>query len=203
MTEAAKDKAGADEVAIDPRQLRNMFGQFCTGITIITAMNGDEPVGFACQSFAALSLDPPLVLFCPMKTSRAWSVIESTGRFGVSMLSEAQQETCAVFGSRNPDKFAEVQWHRSPLGSPILDESLAWIDCTVETVHDGGDHYVVYGRIADYGHIGASKDGKQQRPLLFYRGRYTGIEPDKNVPAPWRADLDEFLFTASSPDTWL
>lgn len=186
-------------VEIDGRALRNIYGQFATGITIISTMVDDEPVGFACQSFAALSLDPPLVLFCPMKTSRSWLAIEQTGRFGVSILAEEQQESCAVFGSRNPDKFGSVDWHKTPDGMPVLDGSLAWIDCTIETVHDGGDHLVVYGRVQAFNTMAT----ESERPLLFYRSQYTGIAPDKSVPAKWRADLEEFLFTAGNPDTWL
>ncbi|WP_396912937.1 flavin reductase family protein, partial [Mycolicibacterium sp.] len=64
---------------IDPRTFRNVLGQFCTGVTVITTLHEDVPIGFACQSFAALSLDPPLVLFCPTKQSRAWQAIEATG----------------------------------------------------------------------------------------------------------------------------
>lgn len=184
------------EQAIDPRQFRAVLGQFCTGVTIITTIDEGEPVGFACQSFAALSLDPPLVLFCPTKASRSWAAIERSGKFCVNVLAEEQQSTCARFGSREPDKFGGVEWSPSALGSPILTGSLAHIDCTVESVHDGGDHWVVFGRVSTMGEI------KDERPLLFYRGQYTGIEPDKTVPAPWRDDLEAFL-TTSSEDTWL
>ncbi|WP_305093812.1 3-hydroxy-9,10-secoandrosta-1,3,5(10)-triene-9,17-dione monooxygenase reductase subunit [Prescottella sp. R16] len=181
---------------LDPRQFRNVLGQFCTGVTIITTVDDGAPVGFACQSFAALSLDPPLVLFCPTKASRSWASIERSGHFAVNVLAEEQQATCARFGSREPDKFTGIDWTPSPLGSPILTGSLAHIDCTVETVHDGGDHYVVFGRVHSMSEI------KDERPLLFYRGQYTGIEPDKTVPATWRDDLEAFL-TATTEDTWL
>lgn len=181
---------------IDPRTFRTVLGQFCTGVTIITTMDGDTPVGFACQSFAALSLDPPLVLFCPTKVSRSWAVIEHTRLFCVNVLAEEQQDTCARFGSRDPDKFAGIEWTRSPLGSPIIAGALAHVDCTVETVHDGGDHFVVFGRVSSLSEV------KDERPLLFYRGQYTAIEPDKTVPAPWRDDLEAFL-TTTSLDTWL
>lgn len=194
MTVPTGDAGGA----IDPKSFRTVLGQFCTGVTIITTMDGDEPVGFACQSFAALSLDPPLVLFCPTKQSRSWGAIENSGRFCVNVLAEEQQESCARFGSREPDKFAGIEWSPSELGSPILTGSLAHIDCTVETVHDGGDHWVVFGRVASLSEV---RDEKE-RPLLFYRGQYTGIEPDKTVPAGWRDDLEAFLTTASE-DTWL
>lgn len=187
----------ADEL-IDPRAFRQVLGQFCTGITIITTIQDDVPNGFACQSFAALSLDPPLVLFCPTKVSRSWQAIEASGRFCVNVLTEQQRDICARFGSREPDKFAGVDWHPSPLGSPVIDNSLAHIDCTVHSVHDGGDHFVVFGAVQSLSQVLTVKP----RPLLFYRGEYTGIEPDKTTPAQWRDDLEAFL-TTTTPDTWL
>ncbi|EKT77673.1 flavin reductase family protein [Rhodococcus sp. IEGM 248] len=195
MSEVTGDGAVAAE-AIDPRRFRTVLGQFCTGVTIITTIDDGVPVGFACQSFAALSLEPPLVLFCPTKTSRSWAAIERSGIFCVNVLAEEQQSTCARFGSRDPDKFAGIDWTESPLGSPILTGSLAHIDCSLESVHDGGDHWVAFGRVSSLSEI------REERPLLFYRGQYTGIEPDKTVPAPWRDDLEAFLTTASE-DTWL
>jgi 3-hydroxy-9,10-secoandrosta-1,3,5(10)-triene-9,17-dione monooxygenase reductase component len=195
VSEVTGDGAVAAE-AIDPRRFRTVLGQFCTGVTIITTIDDGVPVGFACQSFAALSLEPPLVLFCPTKTSRSWAAIERSGIFCVNVLAEEQQSTCARFGSRDPDKFAGIDWTESPLGSPILTGSLAHIDCSLESVHDGGDHWVAFGRVSSLSEI------REERPLLFYRGQYTGIEPDKTVPAPWRDDLEAFL-TTSSEDTWL
>ncbi|MCM6772863.1 flavin reductase family protein [Nocardia sp. CDC159] len=183
---------------IDPRRFRNVLGQFCTGITVITTLDPEgAPAGFACQSFAALSLDPPLVLFCPTKGSRTWTAIERAGRFCVNVLAEDQRELCARFGSRDPDKFAEIPWRPSPLKLPLLDNALATIECTVTTVVDGGDHHIVIGRV-----LSLSESTPSGRPLLFYRGQYTAIEPDKTTPAPWRADLEHFL-TTTTQDTWL
>ncbi|QIS08445.1 3-hydroxy-9,10-secoandrosta-1,3,5(10)-triene-9,17-dione monooxygenase reductase subunit [Nocardia arthritidis] len=183
---------------IDPRVFRNVLGQFCTGITVITTFDeAGAPVGFACQSFAALSLDPPLVLFCPTKTSRSWAAIELSGRFCVNVLAEEQRELCARFGSREPDKFAGITWRTSELDLPVLDETLAAIECEVASVVDGGDHHIVIGRVRSLTEATATG-----RPLLFYRGQYTAIEPDKTVPAPWRADLEHFL-TTTTLDTWL
>jgi 3-hydroxy-9,10-secoandrosta-1,3,5(10)-triene-9,17-dione monooxygenase reductase component len=183
---------------IDARTFRHVLGQFCTGITIITTVHDDEPVGFACQSFAALSLDPPLVLFCPTKQSRSWQAIEASGKFCVNVLHENQKDVSARFGSREPDKFGGVDWSPSHLGSPVLAGTLAHIDCTVASVHDGGDHFVVFGAV----HAMSEPPKTKPRPLLFYRGEYTGIEPDKTTPAQWRDDLDAFL-TATTADTWL
>src|SRR6201995_1991047 len=125
---------------IDARTFRSVLGQFCTGITIITTVHDDEPVGFACQSFAALSLDPPLVLFCPTKVSRSWQAIEASGRFCVNVLHEKQKDVSARVGSKEPGKFAVIDWHASPLGSPVIKDNLAHIDCSVHSVHDGGGH---------------------------------------------------------------
>ena len=152
--------------AIDQRTFRRVLGQFCTGVTIITTVHEGNPVGFACQSFAALSLDPPLVLFCPTKMSRSWKAIEASGRFCVNILHEKQQHVSARFGSREPDKFAGIDWRPSDLGSPIIDGSLAHIDCTVHDVHDGGDHFVVFGKVHGLSEVPERKP----RPLLFYRG---------------------------------
>jgi 3-hydroxy-9,10-secoandrosta-1,3,5(10)-triene-9,17-dione monooxygenase reductase component len=166
-------------------------------------------VGFACQSFAALSLEPPLVLFCPTKASRSWAAIEASGSFCVNILHENQKDVSARFGSREPDKFAGIDWTPSKLGSPIIEGSLAHIDCTVNAVHDGGDHFVVFGAVHSLSEGAADERSREEnsvqkkpRPLLFYHGQYTGIEPDKNTPADWRNDLEAFL-TATTDDTWL
>ncbi|MFI6516885.1 3-hydroxy-9,10-secoandrosta-1,3,5(10)-triene-9,17-dione monooxygenase reductase subunit [Spirillospora sp. NPDC050679] len=166
---------------VDGRAFREVLGHFCTGIVVIGATGGDGlPVGFACQSFSALSLDPPLVLFCPAKSSRTWPVIERAGRFAANMLAEGQRGVCEVFGRSGQDKFACAEWRASPNGSPLLDSALAWVDCTVETVHDAGDHYIVVGRVTA---MDASAEG---RPLLFFRGGYTAAQagPDPAVAPP-------------------
>ncbi len=183
---------------IDPRTFRSVLGQFCTGITVITTMHDDAPVGFACQSFAALSLEPPLVLFCPTKVSRSWQAIEATGSFCVNILHENQKDVSARFGSREPDKFADIDWTPSKLGLPIIEGTLGHIDCTVHSVIDAGDHFVVFGAVHSLSDVPRQKP----RPLLFYQGQYTGIEPDKTTPADWRNDLEAFL-TATTDDTWL
>ena len=92
-------------------------------------------------------LEPPLVLFCPTKVSRSWKAIEASGKFCVNVLTESQKDVSARFGSKEPDKFAGIDWSTSPLGSPVIDGSLAYIDCTVASVHDGGDHLVVFGAV--------------------------------------------------------
>lgn len=147
-----------------------VLGEFCTGVTIITTMSSDRPVGFACQSFSALSLDPPLVVFCPSTRSRAWQAIAAAGRFCVNVLGHDQQHISLTFGRPGTDKFRDVAWSLSPARMPIVDGSLAWIDCRVETVHEAGDHYLVVGCVESLHSSGTG------RPLLFHRGAYTATE---------------------------
>lgn len=150
----------------DPERFRQVLGHFCTGIAIITAVAGGEPVGFSCQSFAALSLEPPLVLFCPARTSTTWPRIEHAQFFCANVLSEEQRYLASAFGRSNPDRFADVGWAPNAAGAPVIDGALTWVGCEVQAVHEAGDHYVVIGRVLELGDCGA------QRPLLFYRGRY-------------------------------
>jgi 3-hydroxy-9,10-secoandrosta-1,3,5(10)-triene-9,17-dione monooxygenase reductase component len=150
----------------EPQKFRQVLGHFCTGVTVITAMDDGEPVGFSCQAFAALSLDPPLVVFCPSLTSTSWKRIARVKLFVVNVLSQDQHDLANRFGRSGAHKFAGVKWSPDSAGSPVLDGVLAWAGCEIEAVHPGGDHYIVTGRVRELGEVGA------QRPLLFYRGRY-------------------------------
>jgi 3-hydroxy-9,10-secoandrosta-1,3,5(10)-triene-9,17-dione monooxygenase reductase component len=162
----------------DPQQFRQVLGQFATGVTVVTSRDAEgHPVGFACQAFAALSLDPPMVLFCPSKSSGSWAVMEVAGRFCVNVLGEGQRDVSQVFGTRGADKFGSVEWVESEQGLPVLSGVLSWIDCSIETVHTAGDHYVVIGRVLD---LGTSGD---DRPLLFYKGDYTAADAPKELLA--------------------
>src|SRR5205814_1131644 len=114
---------------IGPDDFRHVLGHFCTGVTIITTEGPSGPAGFACQAFAALSLTPPLVLFCPSRTSSTWPVIERSGHFCVNVLTDGQQELARRFGTSGGDKFAGVPWSASPGGSPVLDGALTWVEC--------------------------------------------------------------------------
>ena len=155
----------------DQARLRQVMGHFATGVTIITAMEGDEPVGLTAQSFTSLSLDPPLILFAPGKTSSTWPRIEKAGYFTVNILGEAQEAVCRTFAVSGGDKFADVVWTPAEIsGSPLLDDVLAWVDCSVVATHDGGDHVIVVGRVLD---LGVEQEGK---PLLFYRGGFGTFE---------------------------
>ena len=159
---------------------RHVLGHFCTGVTVITGVEsaGGRPAGFACQAFAALSLAPPLVLFCPGRSSRTWPAIAGSGYFCVNVLAEGQQHIARRFGVSGADKFAGLSWAPSSSGAPVLAGALTWAECAVEAVHEAGDHYVVVGRVTE---LGPCQPG---RPLLFYRGRYAAMDAGSGVGPP-------------------
>ena len=151
--------------ALDPAEMRRVLGSFATGVVVVTGEQAGEPLGFTCQSFASVSLDPPLVLFCPARTSTSWQRMAPSGRFAINVLAADQREVSATFGRSGGDKFAGLAWTPTPWG-PSLDGTLASVLCTVEAVHPGGDHDIVVGRVQA---LDLHRDG---RPLLFFRGSY-------------------------------
>ncbi|ARE76001.1 flavin reductase family protein [Streptomyces sp. NPDC059558] len=162
---------GADERApVSPAEFRAVLGNFASGVTVITAPPGEDeegPAGFACQSFASLSLDPPLVTFMVARTSTTWPRIARAGVFCVNILGAQQGELCRSFAVSGADKFAGVSHTPAPVtGSPQLDAVPAWIDCRIQAVHTGGDHLIVVGRVVA---MGAAGEGE---PLLFHKGRF-------------------------------
>lgn len=150
---------------VAPEEMRRVMGQFATGVTIVTGIDEGGPVGFACQSFTSVSLDPPLVLFCPAHTSRSWPRIKTAGSFSVNVLAEDQLELCRSFATSGDDKFAGLAWHQTPWG-PSLDNVLANVHCEIESVHRAGDHDVVIGRVRQ---LVTHRDAA---PLVFFRGQF-------------------------------
>lgn len=155
------------EAVAAARQFRDVLGRFASGVTVVTTVSGGQPVGMTCQSFSSVSLDPPLVLFVPAKTSRAWPLMQRTGKFCVNFLSSDQAELSNQMASRGQDKFAGVAWTPSAsTGSPVLDGTLGHVDCSIHAVHEAGDHYVVIGKVLDLVAADAAE------PLLFFQGKY-------------------------------
>jgi 3-hydroxy-9,10-secoandrosta-1,3,5(10)-triene-9,17-dione monooxygenase reductase component len=151
------------------RRFREVLGRFASGITVVTSISGGEPVGMTCQSFSSVSLDPPLVMFVPARTSRAWPVIQRSGRFCVNVLAADQEPVSTRMATKGVDKFDGIAWHPAEVtGSPVIEGTLAHLDCTIHAVHEGGDHFIVIGRVE---HL-ATTDGDVSEPLLYFRGRY-------------------------------
>lgn len=153
-----------DEIA-SPQQMRQVLGSFATGVVVVTGDDGGTPVGFTCQSFASVSLDPPLVLFCAAHTSLSWPRIRESRRFAVNVLAGDQQAVGISFAVSGADKFATVGWQPTPWG-PCIDGSLASVLCDVDDVYRAGDHDIVVGRVRRlvmHREIG---------PLVFFRGAF-------------------------------
>uniref|UniRef100_A0AAU3I167 Flavin reductase family protein n=1 Tax=Streptomyces sp. NBC_01393 TaxID=2903851 RepID=A0AAU3I167_9ACTN len=172
---------GEDERApVDPVRFRYVLGHFATGVTVVTApaAGPDDmagPAGFACQSFASLSLDPPLICFMVGRTSTTWPRIARAGVFCVNVLGAHQGDLCRGFAVSGADKFAGVVHDAAPVsGSPRLAGAAAWIDCTIHAVHTGGDHLIVVGRVDALGASGDGDgdEGAEVPPLLFHKGRF-------------------------------
>jgi 3-hydroxy-9,10-secoandrosta-1,3,5(10)-triene-9,17-dione monooxygenase reductase component len=153
----------------DQARFREVLGHFATGITIVTATDEGEPVGFSCQSFAALSLDPPMVILAPAKSSTSWPRIARAGSFCVNILGEHQEAVCRAFAVSGGDKFDGVDWSPGVTGSPLIEGSLATLECTLGAIYEGGDHELVTGHVVDM-EIGKGS------PLLFYRSGFGRFE---------------------------
>jgi flavin reductase (DIM6/NTAB) family NADH-FMN oxidoreductase RutF len=150
---------------IDTGRFKEALGHFATGVTIVTALEEGAPVGFTCQAFTSLSLEPPMVALAPAKSSTSWPRIAKAGAFAVNILSSRQEALCRSFAVSGGDKFAGVGWHSGVTGAPLLDDSLAWIECELGVLHDAGDHELVIGHVLS---LGVGEGG----PLLFYRGGF-------------------------------
>ncbi|SFN29807.1 NADH-FMN oxidoreductase RutF, flavin reductase (DIM6/NTAB) family [Pseudonocardia ammonioxydans] len=154
---------------VDPAVLRQVCGHWATGVAVVTATAADgTPLGMAVNSFTSLSLDPPLILFCPALTSTTWPGIRATGRFAVDILATQHSALARSFARSGGDKFAGVTLRPTDDGLPAIDGAAARLVCDINTVHPGGDHEIVVGRVLHAEH----SDGSE--PLLFHRGRTPG-----------------------------
>jgi 3-hydroxy-9,10-secoandrosta-1,3,5(10)-triene-9,17-dione monooxygenase reductase component len=169
-----------ERVTTDPAVFRQVLGHFASGVTVVTGMDGDEPVGFTCQAFTSLSLDPPLVAIAPSLASTSWPRIAPTGRFCVNVLAAPEAETARHFAVSGGRKFEGVEWALSRNSCPVLAGLLAFVDCSLQAVHEAGDHVVAVGRVLDLG-VGTDERAAAG-PLLFYRGHFGSFEPHRHQP---------------------
>lgn len=167
---ASRNDSAKHSRVLDTRAFRGVCGLFVTGVTVITSQAGGEPVGVTVNSFASVSLDPPLVLFCIHHMSRVWPVIEQTESFAVNILAEDQAEVCRAFATKTHPHFSTVKSRYGATGVPILDDALGYLECTLHRVIDGGDHLIVIGRVVDFG--AQREDG----PLTFFRSGHLRLE---------------------------
>ena len=156
--------AAAD--SFDSLRFRTVLGHLPTGVTVVTAYHDDEPVAMAANSVTSVSLEPPLILFCPAKSSTTWPRIRDSGHFCVNVFASHHEELTRRFAARGIDRFAGVAWHRRPAG-PALDDAVAWIECAIDAIYEGGDHLITVGAVERLDVREEAAD-----PLVFFRGQY-------------------------------
>jgi 3-hydroxy-9,10-secoandrosta-1,3,5(10)-triene-9,17-dione monooxygenase reductase component len=170
----------------DHRALRQTVGQFVTGVTVIVTEIDGHVRGMTANSFTSLSLDPPLVLFCVGTHTRTGQLIHSAAGFSVNILRHGQETLSTYFaGGWNepqPPPFSFVRWVD---GGPRLDGCAAAVGCAIETIHEGGDHWIVVGRVLDLYQMEGAHE-----PLVFFGGRYTTV---RAAPPPETVDLSYLI----------
>jgi 3-hydroxy-9,10-secoandrosta-1,3,5(10)-triene-9,17-dione monooxygenase reductase component len=165
----------SQELVLDQRRFRNTLGHYASGVTVISGSDAGEPVGFTCQSFYSVSMDPPLVSFSVMRTSTTYPRIQRTGRFAVNVLAHDQHHVSNQFARKGTDKWAGIPWTASATGNPLIDDTTMWLDCELWSEHEAGDHLIVIGRVLDM----SPEEWHRAEPLVFFKGAYRHLRaPD-------------------------
>jgi 3-hydroxy-9,10-secoandrosta-1,3,5(10)-triene-9,17-dione monooxygenase reductase component len=146
MALAARAPAAA---APDPRSFRDALGRFATGVAFVTAAPDGQPAGLIINSLASVSLEPPLVSFCPSRTSLTWPRMRRARRFAVNVLGRQHEPFVARATPPGADRFAGLAWTRGRGGAPLLTDALASLECEIVAEHPAGDHSIVVGRVHD------------------------------------------------------
>ncbi len=155
-------------MSIDQKTFRNALGCFATGITVITTKGDDsENIGVTINSFASVSLDPPMVLFSLKAESPLNQILEGCGKYNVNILADNQEETSNLFAGPGEDKFSQVNWAEGDNGVAILSDALASLECNIAAAYPGGDHTIYLGEVTKI-----NCPGDEGSPLLYFRGGY-------------------------------
>ena len=160
----------AETPPFSARELRDAFGCFATGVTIVSAAGPEGPVGLTVNSFTSVSLDPPLLLFCIERRSGCLPALEAADGFAVNVLAADQQALAAGFACRRTERFTLARWTTTARGVPILPEAMAVFECRRHAVHDGGDHRIFVGRVERIRQTASD-------PLLVFQGGYHKAHP--------------------------
>lgn len=159
------------KVTVSADEFRRALGCFPSGVTVVTAQGGNgRPAGVTVSAFSSLSLDPPLVLFCLDKNTAALAAFVEGDGFAVNILADDQAALSRAFASPEADRFAGVRHTTGEGGCPILAGVAAWLECRRVAVHDGGDHYILVGRVE------RAEAAPGKSPLVYAQGRYRALD---------------------------
>lgn len=150
----------------DARAFRDALGRFATGVAFVTAAPDGEPTGLIVNSLASVSLEPPLVSFCPSRSSLTWGRMRRTGRFGVNVLGRRHERFAARATPPGADRFAGLEWEPGRAGVPLLTDALASFEFEMVAEHSTGDHWIVVGQV-DNLRVSPTED-----PLIFFDGTF-------------------------------
>jgi flavin reductase (DIM6/NTAB) family NADH-FMN oxidoreductase RutF len=156
-------------MTIDQREFRDALGSFATGLTVVTTVDDRQtPVGMTVNSFASVSLDPPLVLWSVGRDSNCYDIFSAAGHFAIHVLHSGQEDLSRLFAGLNGDRFADLEWRPGTEGIPILPDCRACFQCAVEHRYEGGDHLILVGRVMEL-------SVSDRAPLVFYAGNYRAL----------------------------
>jgi flavin reductase (DIM6/NTAB) family NADH-FMN oxidoreductase RutF len=157
-------------LTVDANAFRSALGRFASGVTVVTTCDaGGSDHGMTASAFCSVSLDPPLILVCVEKIANMHDPITSCTHFAVNVLAHDQEQLARRFAETEGDRFDGIGFTRGAHGTPILDDGLAALECRRTATYDGGDHTIIVGEVE-------SAVWRDDRPLLYYRGGYAGIE---------------------------
>lgn len=156
-------------MTFDTKAFRQALGTFPTGVAVVTATAGAEPVGITVNSFTSVSLDPPLVLWCLKKDSHRYSVFADAPGYTISILGTEHEDVSSRLARQGEHRLRDMGLFATELGPPALADSLAAFECAREAIHDGGDHTILVGRVLRFHRREAGA------PLVFHRGRYGAL----------------------------
>jgi 3-hydroxy-9,10-secoandrosta-1,3,5(10)-triene-9,17-dione monooxygenase reductase component len=167
MALAAATPAGP---APDARSFRAALGRFATGVAFVTAAPDGEPTGLIVNSLTSVSLEPPLVSFCPSRSSLTWARMRRTGHFGVNVLGRQHERFAIRATPPGADRFAGLDWDHGRSEVPLIAHALASLECEIVAEHPAGDHSIVVGR------VGAVRTGPANEPLIFFGGAFGALQ---------------------------
>jgi flavin reductase (DIM6/NTAB) family NADH-FMN oxidoreductase RutF len=161
-------------MVISPADFRHVLAHFASGVTVVTTSDADKrPAGLTASAFTSVSLDPPLILICVDHKSQTYPALLEHGRFAVNILNAEQTDLSRRFASTRLDKFDDVRYHVSALGLPLLDDALAYLECSTANTHVEGDHTIFVGLVERAG----TGNGE---PLLYFRGKYNRLRGESS-----------------------